>query len=182
MKQRMFSIGILIFAAASARAQIGIYGKFDLTNYTNRNDNTTTLLHGGGVGIYDDFLHVGPVHAGLDLRGSLQSGTNLSYRNLLVGVRVGVKPPILPIRPYIQGSVGVGGTRYTGTTAAGITNVPYERKLTYEVLGGIDLTIFPHFDFRAIELGYGQQSGVGSRSNTPATTLFLVSTGLVFRL
>ena len=155
-----------------AEAQLGVYGKFDYTRYSV--PGSTVSFHGGGVGIYDDFLHLGPIRAGLDLRGDLLTGTNQHDRDILAGVRVAVKPPLLPIRPYVQGSVGVGGTKATGATAPGIVPV-YSNKLQTGVFGGVDWTVIPHVDFRAVELGYTRITGLSANQ-------FTVSSGIVLRL
>ncbi len=155
-----------------AHAQIGVYGKFDYTHYSE--PGTSSSFYGGGVGVFDDFLHAGPIRAGLDLRGDSLTGTNLHERDFLIGVRIAVKPPLLPIRPYVQGSVGIGGTEATGPLAPGIT-AHYTNKFLTGVFGGVDLTILPHVDFRALEVGYGRISSLSANQVT-------VSSGLVLRL
>lgn len=171
------------FASVAASAQVGIYGDFDYTHYTDHSANASTSFYGGGVGVYDDFLHVGPLRAGLDLRGDFLGGNNYRYRDVLAGVRVAAKAPVLPFKPYGQFSVGVGGPRSTGALGAGISGSHYTTKFTYEVMGGVDCTILPHVDFRVLELGYGRMTGVdGSAVSNPASTLFSVRSGLVFRL
>lgn len=170
-------------ASIAASAQVGIYGSFDYTRYTDHSYNATSSFYGGGVGAYDDFLHLGPIRAGLDFRGDFLAGNNYRYRDVLGGIRVAVKVPVLPIKPYGQFSVGVGGPAYTGPFAAGISGVQYSTKFTYEVLGGIDITILPHVDLRAVEVGYGRMTGVsGGAASNPASTLFSVRSGIVFRL
>ena len=174
---------VLMMSAAAAHAQFGVYGKFDLNHY-NFNDGGTAAatFYGGGFGVYDDFVKLGPVRGGFDLRESLVTGSNYNYRSTLFGARVALKAPVLPIRPYVQGSVGVGGTGSKGPYAAGISGGSYSNKFTYQVLGGLDWTVFPHLDFRALEIGFGRQSGVGSAAGSGASTMVLVSSGLVFRL
>lgn len=175
----------LVLSIPAARAQLGIYGKLDLPHYSDNTANGSAIngwYHGGGVGIYDDFLHLGPVHLGADLRGDFATHDTYRLRTIAGGLRVAAKLPVLPLRPYVEGLLGVGGTQYTGALAAGISSSSYSNKFTYQVLGGLDLTIFPHLDFRTIEIGVGHQSGVGSSSSTPAATLVLLSTGLVLRL
>lgn len=168
---------------AAAHAQFGVYGKFDLNHYNFNNGGTAaTTFYGGGFGIYDDFVKLGPVRGGVDLRESLVSGGNYNYRSTLFGARVALKAPVLPLRPYVQASVGVGGTKSKGPFAAGISGASYSNKFTYQVLGGLDWTVFPHVDFRALEIGFGRQSGVGSAAGSGASTMVLVSSGIVFRL
>ena len=175
----------LALGIPAAQAQLGIYGKLDLPHYSDNSSDSSAAsgwYHGGGVGIYDDFFHLGPVHLGADLRGDFATHDTYRLRSIAGGVRIAAKLPAIPLRPYVEGLAGVGGTQYTGALAAGISSSPYSNKFTYQVLGGLDLTIFPHLDFRTIEIGVGRQSGVGSGSSTPAATLVLLSTGLVLRL
>jgi hypothetical protein len=111
----------------------------------------------------------------------LGAGDQYQYHSALVGLRVAVKAPILPFKPYVQASIGAGGTKYTGATAPGITS-RFSGKLLWEVLGGLDWTVFPHVDFRVIEVGFGKQSSVTGANYASGPTLVLVSSGLVFRL
>lgn len=164
-----------------AQAQLAVYGKVDYTHFGDSKESGSNGYYGGTAGIYDDFLHLGPVRAGLDLRGGLARGGNLDYRNALVGVRVAVKAPILPLKPYAQASLGVGETKYTGAAAVGITS-QYSGKLIWQAYGGLDMNIFPHIDFRVIEVGFGKQSTATGFNYTAGPTIVTVGTGLVFRL
>jgi hypothetical protein len=182
MSVRCWTVLLALTAiAASAHAQIGIYGKFDATNLSTGNGDqyeTPGWYYGGAAGVYDDFVHLGPIGLGLDLRGNLLAGNQQKYRSALVGLRLAVNPPILPIRPYIQGSVGLGSTSHSGLEGAG-TN--YSNKFQYLVLGGVDYTIFPHLDWRVAELGYGRMSGISSSGSAPTVNLFTIGSGLVVR-
>jgi hypothetical protein len=167
----------LALTTATVHAQVGIYGKFDATRLTaNPAVSSSNWFYGPGAGIYYDAVHLGPISLGADLRGDLLSGTGQDYRSGLFGLRLAAKPPVLPIKPYIQASVGVGATK---PTAASSLSVHYTTKFQYQIAGGLDFTIFPHVDFRAVELGYARMTGIST--GTPAS-LFTVSTGLVFRL
>jgi opacity protein-like surface antigen len=176
----LLSCFLLLASTQVTHAQLGLYGKFDLTRQSNTvypgTASASQTFYGGGVGLYDDFIHLGPIHAGADFRGDFLSGGNYNYRTFLGGVRVAVKPPVLPIRPYVQFSAGVGGTQYKGSING--NQDPYHNKFLYAVLGGIDWAILPHVDFRAIEVGVGHQS-----SDTPSQsdTLILVGSGLALR-
>ena len=176
----------MVLGASAAQAQLAVYGKFDLLhNSQNENSNgivnevQTTFFYGGGVGVYDDFYHFGPVRLGVDVRGDLLTGSSFDYRDVLGGVRLAVKLPVLPFRPYVQGSVGTGGTKYTGGGTAVTT--AYSNKFTYVVFGGSDTGILPHVDFRAIEVGVGQQTSASDPGGAAKPVLVFVSTGLVVR-
>ncbi len=174
----VFLLGFSLPTAA-AHAQIGIYGKLDTLRFNDNANKNTTWLYGPGVGVYDDFLHFGPLRAGVDLRGDFLYGSDQKrFRSILGGVRVAVKPPILPFKPYIQGSIGAGGIKNTSNLTAN----RYSTKFEYQVTGGVDTTILPRIDWRAIEVGYGRMPGVGSAAGTPNSSMLTISTGIVFRL
>ena len=68
----------LMAAAVGAHGQLAVYGKFDLLHDSQNENNAslvssvqTTFFYGGGVGVYDDFLHFGPLRLGVDVRGDL---------------------------------------------------------------------------------------------------------------
>ena len=180
MKLRWLTILLVLSVSfATSNAQVAIYGKFETVRFTASNINPTgTWYYGPGAGIYYDFLHLGPVALGADLRGNLLSGSQQKFRSALFGLRLSAKPPILPLRPYIQGSVGVGGPTHSGLDGAGTI---YSNKFQYEIIGGLDYTLVPHIEFCAVELSYGRMSGVSSGTPAPVATLFTVGTGLVVR-
>jgi hypothetical protein len=171
----------IALSTITTHAQVGIYGKLDINHFSGSIvagvPAASTWYYGPGVGVYYDFLHLGPVSLGADLRGDLLYGSQSKYRSALFGLRLAAKPPLLPIRPYIQGSVGAGGPRYTGPLGAGINPPGYSTKFQYQIAGGVDFTLLPHLDLRAAEIGYGRMTGI----NEPVTTMLTISTGLVFR-
>jgi hypothetical protein len=167
---------LLLSAASSAFAQVGIYGKLDLNPYTDTNAKTQNWIYGGGIGIYDDFVHAGPIAIGGDLRGDIDSGSNHGYRSLLLGPRLALKVPVVHLRPYVEPLFGYGGAKYTGQTAAEVTT-SYDNKILYGGVGGLDLTILPHLDWRVIEGGYLKE-----RNGSLPNPSILLSTGIVFRL
>ena len=163
---------------ASASAQGGIYGKLNLNRFNNQNNNTSTWFYGPGFGVYYDFMHAGPISLGGDLRGDFLWGDQQKYRSILVGARLAVKPPVLPIKPYVQASVGTGGTKASSSTLS----TSYSNKFQYQILGGVDVTMLPRIDLRLLEVGYGHMSGVGGGPSAPASTMVNISTGIVIRL
>jgi hypothetical protein len=183
MKLRWLSVllGIAIYSA-SAHAQIGVYGTFDSVRLTassvGSTAQTTTWYNGAGAGIYYNFLHMGPIALGADLRGNLLTGSQQKYRSALFGLRLAAKPPLLPVRPYVQASIGTGGASHSGLNGVGTI---YSDKFQYLVAGGVDYTLVPHVDFRLVEVGYGRMTGISSGSPAPTSTLVSISTGLVVR-
>ena len=167
--------GLFLLFLHPAVAQFAVYANLALNHHTDTNSNSSHLLYGAGVGLYDDFVHAGPVALGGDLRGDFLAGDQYRYRSLLLGARLSAKLPLTPVRPYIEPVIGIGGARYAGPTAIEITNVPYDSKLTYGFVGGIDWTALPHLDWR-IEAGYTREKN----GHLPNPNV-LVSTGPVFR-
>ncbi len=174
---------IVLFATSSTHAQLGIYGEYNATHIpaTSFTGTTAGWYQGFTGGAYYNLLHVGPVGIGLDARGGYGKGQGHGYRNFLFGPRFDVKPPLLPIRPYIQASVGFGGVdvHYSGPPAP---ETHYTNKLQYGLLGGVDFTLIPHIDLRLPELGYLRMSAITSGAPSPALNLFTVGAGIVVRL
>ncbi len=152
----------LLSGSTAARAQLALYGNFEANDLTQ----TSTFVTGGTFGLYDDFYRLGPIHLGTDIRGSVLAKDSTNLSKVLVGVRLAVKPPILPIKPYVQLNGGVAKLT-SGSIQPGY-------KPAYEVNGGIDLTVLPHVDWRVVEVGAGEINGQPDSE-------FHLATGLVFR-
>ena len=192
-------------ATASAHAQLGVYGEFTVNRLSNiassplpetpttlankRNDTVDPI--GGTGGVYYDFLKLGPVKLGADLRGSILTTKRGAYVNFngsgariysaLGGVRAVFHTPFVPLKPYIQGSVGLGRTDY-GLISASSTNgqVVLHNNFEYEGLAGLDIKLLPVLDWRVAEFGYGGLNPFGADShNYPIKQ---VSMGFVFHL
>lgn len=168
MKIQWLSI-LLLLSPLPAIAQTGVYVSFSASNFDLPG---ISWQFGPTVGIYHDFAHAPILSAGADLRGSfLGFGSTKSYSGL-IGPRVQIRPHVLPLQPYVEGLVGVGHVEYG--TGAVLTDAT---KFTYQLLAGVDLTIFPHIDWRVAEFSFGGFSGLEDNFH-PKT----VSTGLVLRL
>jgi len=105
------------------------------------------------VGLYDDFAKVGPFRFGIDGRYFTQSSSNgNAYGNKvhggLVGARLALKLPVLPLKPYVGAEVGGVGTNYG-------VNADSTSSSAWQINFGLDLTILPHLDLRA-EYGGGE--------------------------
>jgi hypothetical protein len=195
----------LAITTASAHAQLGAYGMFTVnqlsniasspqpttpTDLANTRSNDVNPLGGTG-GVYYDFLKLGPVKLGADLRGSILTTKRGAYVNFngggariysaLGGVRAAFHTPHPWLKPYIQGSVGLGRSDY-GLFTQGSTNgsVVLHNNFEYEGLAGLDIKVLPIMDWRVVELGYGGLNPFGTYShNYPIKQ---VSMGLVFHL
>ena len=176
--KRWLVILVVLICANSSRAQFAVYGmgsagrlsgfnSVSATSGTNQTVNSAGnfWVYGGTAGIYDDFLKLGPIKLGGDVRGFIQHSSNSnntngnSLRGGLVGLRLALHAPLVPAKPYIQAEVGGASTNY-GQNSSNTGN------FAYQVQVGADFTIFPHLDLRA-EYGVGQLRGVlGSDSST----------------
>src|SRR5260370_26024204 len=172
-------------STVGAHAQIGIYATCDASRRSSTNvflspptgsDNTANAwLYGPTIGFYDDFLHLGPVHLGADVRGDFVHGGGYTRDSVLVGARLSVHPPLLPVKPYLQASVGLAHSK-------GI-NTDYSNNPEYQIAGGVDVTILPRIDWRMLEvsggslLNYTYGTGLNQTNN-----IVTFSTGIVLRL
>ena len=186
MKLRSLPALLALAICLPASAQFAVYGKFDALRLNAATvgsaGQSVTWFTGPGGGIYYDFVHFGPLSLGVDLRGNILFAQQQKYRSGLLGIRLAANPPVLPIRPFIQGSVGAGGSRFNVAPIGGTSNYSYSTKFQYEVLAGLDYTLLPHFDVRLAEIGYGRMSGISSTANAPNATLFTISAGVVLRI
>ena len=184
------AFAVLLLADSTAHAQIGFYINPIFTHVSNSTADSgpfaflgeggTSKEFGGVVlGGYDDFFHGTKLTAGVDVRDSIVHADNAGLNSFMVGIRVSGKPFTLPLKPYVQGSVGVG----TSHSAHSGLSISREQ---YGIFAGADYPIATHVDFRVIEVGYGSvttisSDTVGGTSSIPAANLVTVSTGLVFR-
>jgi hypothetical protein len=204
-KAVLFVAAVAVATTASAHAQFGAYGMFTVdrlsniasspqpktaTDLANTRANTVDPLGGTG-GVYYDFMKLGPVRLGADLRGSVLTTKRGAYVNfngsgariysVLGGVRASFHTPIASLKPYIQASVGLGRSDY-GLFTQGSTNgqVVIHNNFEYEGLAGLDIKLLPILDWRVAELGYGGLDPFGTYGhNYPIKQ---VSMGFVFHL
>lgn len=203
-KAVLFVAAVAVAATTSAHAQVGVYGMFTVdrlsniassplpaptTTGPNARTNTADPLGGTG-GIYYDFMKLGPVRLGADLRGSIlttKRGANVSFNDTgtrlysaLGGIRGVFHTPLAPLKPYIQVSAGLGRSDYglSNTTTTG--HVVLYNNFEYEGLAGLDIKLLPIMDWRVAEFGYGGLNPFGTYShNYPIKQ---VSMGFVFHL
>ena len=174
----------MIVLCAGARAQVAVYGMGSggYLSSVNAQIGPQTLTsssfsaYGGTFGVYDNFIHLGPLRFGSDGRFFVQSSTNgNSYGNQLrgglVGARMSLFSHFVPFSPYIQAEVGGVGTNY-GSQPQRTTS------FAYQVQGGLDYTLFPRLDAR-FEYGAGQ---IGSLYSGTSQKMQQIGLGLVVRI
>jgi hypothetical protein len=167
---------LCIFAAVPVRAQIlSVYGTYSglragNVNTSSSSSNSTDLwTNGFGGGVTVNFLPLHIISLGVDLRGSTSPGTPGADSGL-AGIKLTIRPPLIHIKPYIQGSAGVLVTR---TASATLTNP------AYEILGGVDYPLMHFLDLRIIEVGGGKEFGATFTSIAPAASLLTINSGIV---
>ena len=183
-----------LFTSSRAHGQVTAYVTFSPTHLSGVRDGNTANPSAGntyattsfwtpgvGGGVTLTVLPLGPVKLGLDLRGSTKPGTNGSDTAML-GVKLGANLPLVRFKPYVQASGGYLGTRTRIASGARAGTAASDRFIAYEVLGGVDYSLVPFFDWRLIEVGGGRGYNIGSATNAGnyQVTLFTINTGLVF--
>ena len=209
-KAVLFLAAVAVATTVSAKAQIGVYGMFTVDRLSNiassplplppnstgpafARANTVDPIGGTG-GVYYDFMKLGPVKLGADLRGSIMTTKRGAYLNfngpgariysVLGGVRGSFQTPVKSLKPYLQISAGLGRSDYglySGPPTAGqpVPNAIYSN-FEYEGLAGLDIKLLPIMDWRVAEFGYGGLNPFGTFShNYPIKQ---VSMGFVFHL
>ena len=191
------------FSALPARAQLALYGTVDgvrFTGYTCQAEGGACASsggiarpYGGNFGAFYDFRNVGPVRLGLDLRGDIfstnksaveyQGGAGINkFYGALGGVRGSVAIPVTFLHPYAEVLAGYNrnnaASSYVGSYATAVpTNVElYSNYAQVQGLVGLDITVLPYLDIRAIEVGAGALFGPSTHSNES------IGAGIVFHL
>ena len=194
MRLRAFATALILCLTVAAHAQVAsIY----VTSSNLRSSNVETGVtytaangyqdqytnfwaSGIGGGVTVNFLPLPLISLGLDVRGSTRPGTT-GADTALVGIKFGVHPPIIRIKPYIQASAGYVATRTVNVSninpSPGGNSTTFSNKYAaYEILGGIDYPLVHFVDIRLIEIGGGKVILNGSTSNP---NLLTVNAGLV---
>jgi len=186
IRHALFLAVIIILANTnhSATAQIAPYAMFSAGHYsglgvgngTGSNQSGGMTALGGTIGLYDDFVHLGPARLGADFRTIIENSSNSTPNgNKILGGLVGARidasgVPLLPFNPYFQAEIGAVGTN-NGTSPNRTASFAYQFQF------GSDFTIFPHVAIRA-EYGAGQLSTSGNTNHTLQT----FGAGLLIRL
>jgi hypothetical protein len=200
LRKAVLLLAVVLTASATltvtAHAQLGAYGTITVNRINGIkgspvavgsvvNDNASPI--GGTGGVYYDFLKLGPVKLGADLRGTITTTKRGAYTfsngggahlySGLGGIRAVFHTPFLPLRPYLEASAGIGRTDYGLLYSTGVT---IRNNFQYMGYAGLDITLLPIMDLRLVEFGYGGLNPMGANShNYPIES---VSSGLVFHL
>jgi hypothetical protein len=168
VKKVFVLVVMLTMGVGAARAQAGVYAGFAASDYHVPN---VGWQYGPLFGVYYQPWGAPFLRAGLDVRASLLGSGSEKVDSILVGPRVQIHPHVVPVMPYAE--ILIGGSHVNvGQGSAVIDKTGAE----YQVVGGIDMTIFPRLDWRIAEVSWGSVQNAGDVK--PAT----VTTGLVLRL
>lgn len=159
----------LFLLPLAASAQLAVYADFSAGQL---NTPDTGWSYGPTFGAY--YGKGFPlVNLGLDLRGSLLgTGSSNEVDSGQIGPRVAVHLPVVPLKPYVEGLVGMGHASIRQTYASADGNY-----LEYSVVAGADLTILPRIDWRVAEYTYSRLPNL--LGGTDETS---ISTGIVLRI
>jgi hypothetical protein len=161
----LWILPLLLLALSSvnlrAQARFAIYGTGGAERSGLPNQGWTGA---GTLGFYYGLLHAAILDISVDARGDLSS----DIKSGLLGPRVAVKLPVIPIKPYGEFIFGI--STYDRTPAGQDSN-----DFAYRYVLGLDTTILPHIDWRVADFSYGINN---SANGTHAKTL---SSGLVIR-
>ena len=163
----LLAAGAAIFCVPpSAQAQTALYGMYGGASSGVVN---TGNLYGPTFGAYFDRGTF--INGGIDIRGTFLSDGNLTqFDSGMAGLRLAVKPHIIPFDPYGELLVGGAHANYGQGSAKTTKN-----SLGYEAVVGADFTILPHIDWRVLEFSYSNVTGGGISPKA-------LSTGIVVRL
>ena len=168
---RLLALSLFLFSPLSGHAQLGLYGAFTAQNLGAPNV-TGYSFYGGTFGAYLASGRLAILSLGVDLRGSFARSSGASFDTGSIGPRIALNTHILPIQPYVEGTVGLGHLNFTGGSPVD------ETRFEYQLLGGLDFTILPRIDWRVAEYSYGGLSTINNYNYRPKS----LSTGLVLRL
>jgi hypothetical protein len=168
--KRFCSFSTFVFVASTilfslshpARAQTAIYGAFSGASISS---GPTNSAFGALFGLYAQSGHY--AYFGGDFRGSVLTRNGFDFYSGAVGPRLAFKPPILPLRPYIEGLVGAAIYNSGRNTSS-------DTHLNYHAVVGLDMTILPRVDWRVLEYDYSGTTG--------PVKAHIFSTGLALRL
>jgi hypothetical protein len=168
---RLLSLSLFLLSPLHLHAQLGLYGALTVQDL-GVPGNSGYVYYGGTVGAYLASGRLAVLSLGVDIRGSFTRDSGSTFNSGAIGPRLALNTHILPIQPYVEGTVGLGSINFAGGSPGNGT------KFEYQVIGGLDWTILPRLDWRIAEYSYGGLSAASNETFHPKS----LSTGLVLRL
>lgn len=193
--KRLFALLLCSGFSQVLHAQIvTVYGTFSPLHASNVRTGTAITSAGNaplytgfwtpafGGGVTFNFLSLHVVKLGLDARGSTKPGTN-GADTAELSLRLGFQPPLLSLKPYVQGGVGYLGTRTVNKTTSFGSTTPAGGTFRnqYATVGfhaGVDKPLVPFLDLRIVEVGYAHAFSTGISTSADNANTFSISTGL----
>jgi hypothetical protein len=180
MKRLLLISAVFLACLPVARAQLGIYAGYTAAKLDVAN---TDWHYGPTFGAYFDTHHFPVLNFGIDARASFinpgassnsdnsSPSTSTKITSGLIGPRVILHLPVIPLHPYAEALAGIAKAQYgQGDASVNSTDLAYGFAL------GLDLTIFSHLDWRVIDFTYTRLQDTNTTSQTTLTT------GLVLRI
>ena len=169
--KRLILFAALAVSSLAAHAQIGVYAGYTGSRLDVPN---TDWVFGPTFGAYYNFTHLPVLNFGADARVSfITSSSTTKVTSGLIGPRVVVHVPAIPIRPYAEVLGGIAQSQYGEGDA--YTN---NKDFSYAFAGGVDIQIIPHLDWRIVDYTYTRIFNLDSGSTGEKS----LTTGLVFRI
>ena len=167
MRSRYFFLGILVGllgccgGVAFGQSQVGVYGTVGAENSGLTGQGWAAA---GTIGMYVGLRDVGPLSVAVDGRGDFSRDT----KSFLVGPRLALHAPTIPVKPYGELLIGVVRSNSQRIDTS---------DFSYRFVGGADVGVMPHLDWRVIEVSSG--GGLSEPNKSVHTTT--VSSGVVLR-
>lgn len=153
----------LITLGSSAKAQTGAYIGFTPTSLDHQ------WVYGPTLGAYFNSHHHAALTWSADVRANFAAGSgSANLENILVGPRLAIHSPGVPIKPYGELLIGLGHANVHSVS---------QTRFEYQLLGGVEYTIAPRVDWRVLEFGYSKLVGFDGGLSPKS-----IGTALVFRL
>jgi hypothetical protein len=157
---------LLTLVAVKSEAQLGASAAFTAARLSSpQSTSSPTTIYGPTLSLYyqkGTFLALGG-----DVRASFLNASGVSLNTVNIGPRAALKLHPLPLQIYAEALGGFNSfTPRTGDSSS--------HHFDYQLLGGLDATVFPRLDWRVLEYAY-----TGSTDSLHAASF---STGLVFRI
>jgi hypothetical protein len=164
-----------------------IYTGTFLPNGSTVTQNFSAWTNGATLGATVRVVSLGPFILGVDLRGAPSQIGTPGIDDLFAGVKLGVRLPRTPLKPYVQASGGLVDLRTTASTTNGYGNfytfIQNVDKTTgaYIFFFGADYPLRRFLDLRVLEVGVGRAapSPFGSNNGSPDHVLFTLNSGFV---
>jgi hypothetical protein len=150
--QRWLTALVMVAVVPALRAQVALCAQYGGTFLSGNNSGDGNVVRGVTLGAYFARSHAAFFSFGVDARGTHQTSTDgvTQLTGGLIGPRLAFRTPVLGFKPYVEALGGAAHVEYIKSNE-GVSTTNFQ----YQLLGGADLTVLPHIDWRVLEFGYG---------------------------